>query len=73
MYSKEKVVNALIKIFKGNIEFIFIGDIWCKFKYSEAIFKVRYEFAFVEQCIDKYTLRSTEFTNLLEKKLKEEL
>lgn len=73
MRSKENIVNALIKIFKGHIEFTFIGDIWCKFQYNDKVFRVMYLSLLVEECIDKYTLQSNNTTSRLEKHLKEEV
>lgn len=73
MRSKENIVNALIKIFKGDIEFTFIGDIWCKFQSKGKEFRVMYLSLLVEECVDKYTLQSNDTTNRLEKRLKEEL
>lgn len=73
MRSKENIVNVLIKIFKGNIEFTFIGDIWCKFQCKGKEFRVMYLSLLVEECVDKYTLQSNDVTNRLEKYLKKEL
>lgn len=73
MHKKEYIVNALIKIFKGNIEFTFIGDIWCKFQSKGKEFRVMYLSLLVEECVDKYTLQSNDNANRLEKYLKEVL
>lgn len=73
MHEREDVVNALIKIYEGKLKFIYIGDCWVKFKYDDRIFRVKYVNLFTEECIDKFTLQSNDYTEILQEKLKEEL
>lgn len=73
MHEREDIVNALIRIFTGNVNFIYIGDCWVKFKYDDRIFRVKYNSLLTEECIDKFTLQSNDYTEILQEKLKEEL
>lgn len=69
---KERVVNALIKIFKGDIEFSLISDYGIRFKHRNREFKVR-DLFIVEEVVDKCFLTSNKYTSILTKTLTKEL
>lgn len=73
MYDKESIVNALIKIYEGKVKFIYIGDSWVKFEYDDRIYRTKCGSLLTEECIGKYNLKSNDYTEILQEKLKEEL
>lgn len=69
---KERIVNTLIKIFKGDIEFTEICA-WIKFRHGDRKFFVDCESLLAEEYDGEHIVGSNEYTNVLTNKLRKEL